>query len=208
MPDPDLPKLKISEVREFEIEQLLKELPELPWDKRSRYIEELGIKKQDADLFINNKEYRTLLEEYIIPVFKEDKKKFGLAVNYIASDIVGVTSRIGEKSVPLNANFVELIEMISANEVSSRGAKDILSILLSRGGNPKEIAESHELLQESNEEKIQELINEIISEHKDVVEEYKNGKESALQFLIGQGMKKSKGSANPELLRTTLLKSI
>ena len=59
-----------------------------------------------------------------------------------------------------------------------------------------------------DEGKLQELIDEIILEHKEVVEEYKGGKESALQFLIGQGMKKSKGSANPELLKTILLKSI
>ncbi|MFC1731678.1 Asp-tRNA(Asn)/Glu-tRNA(Gln) amidotransferase subunit GatB [candidate division KSB1 bacterium] len=208
MPDPDLPKLKISEIQEFKKDVLLKELPELPWEKRSRYIEELGIKKQDADLFMYNEGYRTLLEEYVIPAFKNDKKKFSLAVNYIASDVAGITSRIGERSIPLDSNFIELIEMISAGEISSRGAKDILSVLLEDGGDPKDIAESKGVLQENNEEKLLELINEIVLENKEAVEEYKSGKESALQFLIGQGMQKSKGSANPQALKKILLESL
>lgn len=208
MPDPDLPKLKISEIRDFKIELLRDELPELPWERRKRYIEELGIKKQDADIFMNNQEYRTLLEDFVIPAFKNNKERFGLAINYIASDVVGIISRIDEKIIPLDANFIELIEMIATNEVSSRGAKDILLILLKNGGDPREIAKKEGVLQENNEERLQVLIDEIISEHEDVVKEYKSGKEIALQFLIGQGMKKSKGSANPELLKELLIKSI
>ncbi len=208
MPDPDLPKLKISELRDLGKDELEKEIPELPWEKRDRYINNLGIKKQDANLFIYNKVYRNLLEDFVIPSFKEDKKEFGLAVNYIASDVVGIISRLNEKSIKLDNNFIELIKMISANEVSSRGAKDILSVLIKEGGNPRRVAEDNNLLQENNEDKLKEFITEIISENKEVVEEYKNGKESALQFLIGQGMKKSKGSANPEMLKTLLLESV
>jgi aspartyl-tRNA(Asn)/glutamyl-tRNA(Gln) amidotransferase subunit B len=205
MPDPDLPKLRISEIREFEKELLLKELPELPWDKRVRYIRDFDIKKQDADLFIHNEVYRNILEDYVIPSFKEDKTKLGLAVNYIASDVVGITSRLNKKGESLGANFIELIEMISADEVSSRGAKDILSILLSEGGSPKEIAESQGLLQENNEDRLIILAEEILAENPKAVEEYKNGKESALQFLIGQGMQKSKGSASPQILKKIFL---
>ncbi|NQV93117.1 Asp-tRNA(Asn)/Glu-tRNA(Gln) amidotransferase subunit GatB [Candidatus Kaiserbacteria bacterium] len=208
MPDPDLPKLKISEIRDFEKSALVKELPELPWDKRRRYTEELHIKKQDTDLFMNNEGYRSLLEDFVIPAFKNDSEKFSLAINYIASDVAGATSRIGEKTMPLDSNFIDLISMISTNEVSSRGAKDVLFILLKEGGNPREIAEKEGVLQDNNKEKLQSLIDEIISEHGEVVEEYKSGKEMALQFLIGQGMKKSRGSANPELLKTLLIKSI
>ncbi len=208
MPDPDLPKLKISELQDFDKNELKREIPELPWKKRNYYMNDLGIKKQDADLFVNNKAYRTLLDEYVIPSFKENSKRFSLAVNYIASDVVGMTSRLGENSVPLGSNFTELIEMISANEVSSRGGKDILQILLSEGGDPRKVAESGGLLQENDKDKLQKLIDEIISENREVVEDYKKGKEASLQFLIGQGMKKSKGSANPELLKTILLKSI
>lgn len=208
MPDPDLPKLKISEIRELGKDVLSKELPELPWDKRNRYIEELGIKKEDADLFMYNEEYRTLLEEHIIPSFKDDQKKFGLAINYIASDLVGIKSRMDEKSVVLDSNFIQLIEMIAAGNVSSRGAKNVLSVLLREGGNPKEIAEDIGVIQDNNEEKLQELIDEIISEHVEVVNNYKEGKESALQFLIGQGMKKSGGSANPQILKKMLLELI
>jgi aspartyl-tRNA(Asn)/glutamyl-tRNA(Gln) amidotransferase subunit B len=208
MPDPDLPKLKISEIRELGKEVLLNELPELPWEKRERYTKELGIKKEDSDLFIQNDYYRSILEDLIIPAFKDDKKKLILAVNYITSDVVGIISRIGEKGFPLSHNFIELIEMIVSGKISSRAAKNILLILITKGGNPKKIAEDGGLIQDNNEEKIKEIIKEILAENKDVVKEYKNGKESALQFLVGQGMKKSGGSANPELLKTVLLKSL
>ena len=140
--------------------------------------------------------------------FKDNKNKFGLAVNYIASDIAGITSRIVEKSLSLGNNFTELISMISAGEVSSRGAKDILLLLLTEGGSPEKIATEKGLLQENSGEKLQEIVDEIISDNTDVVREFKAGKESSLQFLIGQGMQKSKGSANPQFLKEMLLKSI
>ncbi|MEX0652006.1 MAG: Asp-tRNA(Asn)/Glu-tRNA(Gln) amidotransferase subunit GatB [Candidatus Paceibacterota bacterium] len=208
MPDPDLPKLKISEVREFENGLLLSELPELPWEKRKRYIQDLGIKEQDINVFIYNEEYRTLLEDFVIPAFQNESKKFSLAINYIASDVVGISSRMSEDVIPLNNNFIELIEMVSANIISSRGAKDVLVILLKDGGSPADIAKALGVVQENSLEALQDLVNEIISDNQGVVKEYKDGKETALQFLIGQGMKKSKGSANPEILKEILVKSL
>ena len=208
MPDPDLPKLKISEVREFSKDILLKELPELPWDKRSRYIEKLGIKKQDVDLFMSNEEYRALLEEFVIPAFLDNNKKFGLAVNYITSDVVGITSRVGEKSLSLGSNFIDLISMVSDGVISSRATKDILEILITKGGNPKEIAENIGILQENNEEKLKLIVTNILEENPKAIKEYSDGKESALQFLVGQGMKKSRGSANPQVLKKILLENL
>ncbi len=208
MPDPDLPKLRISEIREFRKDVLLKELPESPWDKRIRYIEKLSIKKQDVDLFMSNEEYRALLEEFVIPAFLDDNKKFGLAVNYITSDIVGITSRVGEKGLSLGSNFIDLISMVSDGVISSRATKDILEILITKGGNPKEIAENIGILQENNEEKLKLIVTNILNNNIKAIEEYNNGKESALQFLIGQGMKESRGSANPQVLKKILLENL
>lgn len=208
MPDPDLPKLKISGVRDFEKEILLKEIPELPWEKRDRYINILGIKEKDVGLFINDIAYQLLLDKYVSHAFLDDKKKFGLAISYIVSDVVGIVSRIDENIEKLGTNFIELIEMIDIGDLSSRAAKDILLILITKGGNPREIAEDKGLLQESNEGELNILIDGIIEEYSDVVKEYKDGKESALQFLIGQSMKKSGGSANPQLLSELIISKI
>ena len=208
MPDPDLPKLKISGVRDFTKETLLKEIPELPWEKRSRYINILGKKEKDVGLFVNNIAYQHLLEKYVNHAFSDNKKKFGLAISYIVSDIVGIVSRVDENIGNLDNNFIELIEMISVGDLSSRAAKDILLILITKGGNPKEIAEEKGLLQKSNEDELNVLIDAVMKENLDVVKEYKNGKESALQFLIGQAMKKSNGSANPQLLSRLFISKI
>ena len=95
-----------------------------------------------------------------------------------------------------------LMSMGGANEVSSRGVKDILSILYAKGGNPKMIAEEKGLLQKSNADELRLIAEVIIKDNPAIVLEYKNGKLSALQFFIGQAMKVTKGSANPQVLRT------
>ncbi|MCW9054561.1 MAG: Asp-tRNA(Asn)/Glu-tRNA(Gln) amidotransferase subunit GatB [Candidatus Pacebacteria bacterium] len=209
MPDPDLPKLRISEIRDFEKSELTKELPELPWENRRRYVEEYGMKPEDAELFVHDMGVlKRLLEEHVIPAFKDDKKRFGLAVNYIASDIVGTLSRMGESARELGENFVELITMVDEGLLSSRGAKDTLATLLVEGGSAKEVAEDKGLLQESNEGKIALLVDEIIEENPEAVKEYKEGKEASLKFLVGQGMKKSSGSANPQILSKLLIEKM
>lgn len=209
MPDPDLPKLRISEIRDFEKSALEKDLPELPREKRKRYIEDCGMKAEDAEMFINaDKNLRDLLEEYVIPAFKEDKEKFGLSVNYIVSDVAGTVSRLGENAKDLGDNFTELITMITDGKLSSRGAKDVLAILLTEGGDARSVAEDNGLLQESDEGAIATLVDEIINENPEVIEEYKGGKEASLKFLVGQGMKKSKGSANPQLLSKLIIEKI
>ena len=97
------------------------------------------------------------------------------------------------------------MRMAEAGELSSRGVKDVLAVLLREGGDARAVAQARGLFQVSDEEALKELAREIISEHPSVVEEYKAGKEASLQFLIGQGMKKTKGSANPETLKALLV---
>ena len=98
--------------------------------------------------------------------------------------------------------------MIKAGEISSRGAKDILAIMATEGGDPRTIAESKGLFQKSDEGAIEELLKPIIEANPNVVADYKSGKESALMFFVGQGMKASKGSANPEVLKKVAIRLI
>jgi len=92
--------------------------------------------------------------------------------------------------------------MITKGDISSRGAKNILEEVIFKGdsASAKDIAMRIGVLQENNEDALTVLVQNVIKEHKSVAEEYQSGKENALQFLIGQGMKQSKGSANPEKL--------
>lgn len=210
-PDPDLPKLYISEIKEFSADNLKKEIPELPWVKRLRYKKDFGIKDEDIESFVGNPELAKLFED-IVSKLKNDKLSIMTASNYITSDLVGIAKgdikKIVENKNITSDNFSELVKMIRAGEVSSRGAKDILAILFEKGGSPKEIANKEGLIQKNDEEEIKKIIDKIISENQKVVSEYKSGKEASLQFLIGQGMKLSKGSANPAVLKELLKKAL
>jgi aspartyl-tRNA(Asn)/glutamyl-tRNA(Gln) amidotransferase subunit B len=98
--------------------------------------------------------------------------------------------------------------MVSEGELGSRGAKDILKIMSTQDGDPKVIAEENNLIQSSDSAHLDEVAKKIISENPKAVEEYKKGKEASLQFLVGQGMKETKGSANPEILKASLLRAL
>ena len=91
--------------------------------------------------------------------------------------------------------------MIKAGDLSSRGAKDTLAILYAEGGEPRAIAEKKGLIQKNDIEALKKIVDEIISANPTVVADYKGGKVALFQFFIGQGMKASKGSANPETLK-------
>ncbi len=210
-PDPDLPKLKISEIPEFSRENLLKTLPELPAQKRAR-LGLLGLKPTDIYIYVTIPEVGTFFEA-TAQALGTKKESILLASNYISTDILGlIKKKHGEGkeseivSLPFGPQeFAELITLIEKKTISSRGAKDILALMFEQGGTPLVLAEKHQLIQKSDEGAVKKIAEEVIKENPKVVEDYKAGKVALLQFLIGQGMKKSKGSANPEVLKTAFL---
>ena len=202
-PDPDLPKLYISEIPEFR--NLKSTIPELPWQKRKRYKEVFGIKDGDAEIFVNTPEL-ALFFENVCQNLGGDKKLIQLASNYITNDLVKLISSDYSKLEKQNKNFATLIVMVNDGEVSSRGAKDLLVILFTKGGDPRQIAIDRDLIQKSTEAELKTIVDRIISNNPKVVTDYQTGKVASLQFLIGQGMKESKGSANPAILETLFKK--
>jgi len=207
-PDPDLPKLKLSEIPEFDKKVLENELPELPWEKRQRYIDSYGIKDEDVEHYVTNKLYDSLFEKVAEEL--KDKDLIKLASNYITSDLVGLKKndeREGLGGVNEN-NFVELVKLIGEDKLSSRGAKDSLKIIFENGGNALEIAEKNNFIQTSDKEALKEIITKVIENNSEVVEEYKSGKEAVMGFLIGQAMKEAKGSANPKMLGEILKEAL
>ncbi|HLP44264.1 MAG TPA: Asp-tRNA(Asn)/Glu-tRNA(Gln) amidotransferase subunit GatB [Candidatus Nanoarchaeia archaeon] len=207
-PDPDLPKLHISEISDFSEAKLKRELPELPWQRRNRLTTELGLKADDAEIFVRTKDWGDYFEQ-VADVLKSDKKLINLANNYLNSDLLPLI-RNDQRGRPQiqPKSFAALINMVGNNEVSSRGAKEILKIMFEKGGEANAIAKENNLLQQSNEETLVPIVKKIIEAHPTVVEDYKKGKEVALQFLVGQGMKESKGAGNPTKIRELLLKEI
>jgi aspartyl-tRNA(Asn)/glutamyl-tRNA(Gln) amidotransferase subunit B len=204
-PDPDLPKLKISEISEFNKEHITKETPELPWIKRDRFSSVYGMTEKEVSVFVESPE----IAKYFELVVGENKEIYKLSTNYILSDYLGLIKKEGKKIDTISPDkFRKLMTMVLNRIVSSRGAKDTLAIMLNDNSDPESIAEKNGLIQKNDEGEIKKIVEDIVGKNQGVVAEYKAGKESVLQFLVGQGMKATKGSANPEMLKKLILEAI
>lgn len=191
-PDPDLPKLMVSEMAELTDFKL----PKLPSQKRAHYLE-LGLKPDDAEMFAAQQEAAWLFDTATQHLTRGDQRIL-LTANYVANDLAG------KWDVKPEALAV-LIDFVATGKVSSRGAKDALAESVN-GGDLVTIAQKY--FQQNNEDALTTIAQKVIEAHPAVVADYRAGKEVALQFLVGQGMKESKGSANPALLRKTILDNL
>jgi len=202
-PDPDLPKLKLSEV--FDTEKIKKELPELPSAKRRRYKDESGFELKDEDIesYVSD----IVLGQWFDSIAKilKHPKSVQTASNYITSDFLGLKKASPDITYPSAENFAELINMFVGGEISSRGAKDILAIMVLNDESPKKIADEKGLIQKNDEGAIIEIAKKVIEANAEAVASYKAGKEAAIMSLVGQIMKESKGSANPQIAKKVLV---
>ncbi len=199
-PEPDLPKLFISEIPEFSQETLRASLPELPWERRVRYAN-LGLKQPDIEFIIATIP-RTAFFDAVLGEIGNQKDLALLAANYFVSDLAGE-----QRSVVPTA-FAKLLRMFVSAELSSRGMKDILAILLREGGDPEALAQEHGLIQIHDESALETVVDAVLAAEVKVVAEFRAGKQSAIQYLIGKAMKESKGAGNPESIKSILLKKL
>lgn len=202
-PDPDIPKLMISQISEFK--NLATTLPELPWQKRERYAHDYSIKADDIEVLLTAPKYGELFDGAVKALGVDVAQ---LAANYLTSDLAGLEKSGGVKIFPLVETMTELLNLVKGNEVSSRGAKDILAVMVKTGEPPRAIAEAKNLFQKSDEGELAKIIEQVIAANPKQVEEYKAGNEKVLQYLVGQGMKLSGGAANPGLLAALLKKRL
>ncbi|MBU1014898.1 Asp-tRNA(Asn)/Glu-tRNA(Gln) amidotransferase subunit GatB [Patescibacteria group bacterium] len=208
-PEPDIPLLHFSEE---EITELRSELPELPQARFVRLQEEYGLSEKEAELFVRGKDIGEFFEKTVSELGTEvsaDKfqQMVKLTANYIASDLMGLlegASVVGEDFLITPENFAELVVMIADKKISSAAAKQVLKEMFGTGADPDHIIEEKGLLQVSDEGQLLAIAKKVLQENLKAVEDYKAGKETALQFLVGKLMAASKGSANPELARATL----
>lgn len=200
-PDPDLPKMVVTEVFGKNYEKL-PALPELPWQKRARLQKEYGFVEHITEIYVSDFMLGKFFDD-VVALAGGDKELTKLASNYISSDVAALAKTNGNSLGKLTAeNFIGLMKMVQAGELSSRGAKDTLAIIYNEGGEAKSVAEKAGLIQKSDTEALKKIVDEVISANPSVVADYKGGKEALLQFLVGQAMKASKGSANPQILAT------
>ncbi len=206
-PDPDLPKLNIAESYELSVSRIKETMPMLPSEKRLKY-EELGLTREQIEMIILNIEVDTFFMK-AVQSMKSSKATSKLLANYLLSDLLPLIYSLEKNISDCNyQNFVCLIEMVNDNKITSRVAKDLLSEAVFNARNPEIVATERGLLQNNSDEELMDIVRLIREGHPDIVIEYKAGKETSLQFLIGQGMKISKGSANPQRLAELIKENI
>lgn len=233
-PDPDIPPLKIvleapnglcKDLPEDEINTvcLAAGLPELPYDKRLRFITEFNLDVDDATVLVNDHDIALFTDEAIselqewvkdIPEIDWKKQKNELvqnSVNWLINRLGKILdeSKKSLKETGLTAKtFSELMVLIAANKVNSNSALEILQIMVNKGGDAHQIMIDHNLGQISDTKELEAILDEIITDNPKSVADYKSGKEKALQAMVGQAMAKTKGKANPGVVMDLLKKKL
>ena len=194
-PEPDLPVIKLNSE---DINKIKNELPELPEDKFERYVNNVGISEYDARIIISNKN-KTIFFEDVINNFKNMDPK--LVSNWLNVEINGVSNSLKdyelEKMKLSSKNFGKLINLVSENQINKNSGKEILSKIYITDEDPVELVNKMGLKSMNNKDELVIMVKDVLSDNNSAIEDYKKGKENAVRFLIGQVMKKSRGTANP-----------
>lgn len=206
-PDPDIPKMLVAEHERFSSSRLDENIPTLPAEKREKY-GYLGLTSTQVETLLHNS-YLDSMFATLVADHGDKEDLLRLAVNYLTSDTVAILAEKDAVPTTLHTEpLVTLLAMFQDEKLNSRATKDLLAEVLFAGIDPEQVAQERGLLQSNTAESLQPIVDEVIAENPSVVEEFKAGKEASVQFLVGQGMKKSRGAANPKLLRDLLVETM
>jgi len=201
-PDPDLLPLELSD--KF-INDLKKNIPELPDEKKKRFIDKFKLSPYEANILVSDIETSKYFEEVI------EKSDVKLSTNWITGELFAL---LNEKNLeisqsPITAkNLSKLINLIKDGIISGKIAKSVFEIMADEGKDPQIIVEEKGLKQQSDPKEIEKLIDKVITNNPDKVKEYKSGKDKLFGFFVGQVMKVSGGKANPQLVNEILKKKL
>jgi len=199
-PDPDLLPV---EVTGDDIKRIKATLPELPEQKRARYIEVFGLSEYNAEQLSASRE----IAQYFEQALAQDEGLTERLANWILGDLAGALNRadIEIQQSPVNPGMLAgLIRRIADSTISGKIAKQVFEAMWQGEGSADQIIDARGLKQITDSGAIEDLIDEVISENPDQVEQFRAGKEKVLGFFVGQVMKRSKGQANPEQVNQIL----
>ncbi len=202
-PESDLPYLKITEDR---IQKIKEDLPELPDVKRKRFIEKYNLTDKQLIFIFSDKYYIDFFEESI-----SKTESVHEVANWMMSDLARLMNDelLDPKELPISVdNFVEFIGLINSKVLNSKTAKKVMEILFETNKSPKLIVEEEGLIQISDSDELEKIILEVLENNTQSVEDYKDGKDRALGFLVGQVMKATRGKGNPQMINELILKNI
>ena len=201
-PDPDLLPLEVTD--DF-VEKIKSEIPELPDEKKKRFIEKFKLSPYEATILVSDIETSKYFEEVI------ENSDVKLATNWITGELFAVLNNknleISESPIS-SKNLSKLINLIKDGTISGKIAKTIFELMMDSDKDPQKIVEEKGLKQESDPKALEALIDKVIVDNPDKVKEYKSGKEKLFGFFVGQAMKASNGKANPQLVNDILKKKL
>ena len=201
-PDPDLLPLELNDNY---IDEIKKDIPELPDEKKKRFIEKFKLSPYEANILVSDIEISKYFEE----VSKNSDVK--LATNWITGELFAL---LNEKNIEItespisSKNLSKLINLIKDGTISGKIAKSVFEIMRDGDKDPIIIVEEKGLKQQSDPKELENLINKVITENPKNVEAYKSGKDKLFGFFVGQVMKNSNGKANPKLVNEILKKKL
>lgn len=202
-PEPDLVELYIDDEWKEEIRA---SIPELPDARKARYVEEVGLPVYDAHVLTLTKEMSDFFEATVA-----DGADAKLTSNWLMGEVLAYLNKQQKelKDVALTpAGLAKMVQLIEKGTISSKIAKKVFNELIEKGGDPEEIVKAKGLVQISDEGTLRKVVTEILDNNEQSIEDFKNGKDRAIGFLVGQIMKATKGQANPPLVNKILLEEI
>ncbi len=203
MPDPDIPPISISD--EW-VERIRAEIPELPDERKARYVEELGLSEYDAGVITATIEMADFFEETI--ALNADPKQ---VANWLMGDLSAYMNKHLKELPELAitpAGLAKMLQLMEDGTISSKIAKRVFAHLIEEGGDPEEFVKKEGLVQISDEGELLKIVHQVLEDNEQSVKDYKDGKGKALGFLVGQIMKATKGQANPQLANKLLKEEI
>ena len=201
-PEPDIPFVIITDER---IEEVKKEIPMLPDERRLKYIE-LGISEVNANKIVLNRSISDYLNTFL-----DEKIDFKEASNLLLGDIQAYLNK-NEKEITdttlTKDRFIDLVNKMSDKTLTSKNLKDILDKVLESDKSISDIMEECNIKNITDDSAIREVIKKIIAANPESVNDYKSGHDRAIKFLMGQVMKETKGGANPQLAMSILTEEL
>ncbi|AAZ68315.1 Asp-tRNA(Asn)/Glu-tRNA(Gln) amidotransferase subunit GatB [Ehrlichia canis] len=197
-PDPDLFPVKIDDQYIDHVKSLL---PELPLQKRDRYINDFNLNKSDADILSSDKDVAMYFEKVV------EKHDARLAASWIIGELFGRLNKLGitidESSVKAE-HLIQLLDLIVDNTISGKIAKQVFDMMFESGKLPALIVSEHGLKQVDDADVLYVVVEKILKDNASKVEEYKQGKEKLFGYFVGQVMKETQGKANPEMVNSII----
>jgi aspartyl-tRNA(Asn)/glutamyl-tRNA(Gln) amidotransferase subunit B len=198
--EPDLLPVYLDEAW---LGSILKQLPELPLDRRTRFIQQYDLPEYDADILTSERSLSDYFEA-AVQAYNGDAKRVS---NWLMNDVLRMINESGTAAGDLRltpAYLAEIIKLVDANTINTSTGKALLDKVQQNGRPPSEIVQQEGLALVSDQDAIQVLSAEVLAENPEQVASYRNGKVTLIGWFVGQVMRKSRGKADPQLVRSTL----